>query len=82
MDKAPNSYARPFIPLLLSLIAGISLGVHLPGIQLAAVIISIAAATGVTVCSVRRTGNFLFVGSRIRPCVLEISTRPCARTRP
>jgi len=59
MDTAPSWYARPFIPVLLSLIGGILLGVHLPGMRLPALILSIASAAGVVACMVRRKSSRL-----------------------
>ena len=67
MDKAPNCCARPFLPLLISLIAGIGFGVHLPGMPLLAVIVSIASVTGITVCLYRRKA------SRLLPLILFLT---------
>ena len=64
MDTAPNCFARPFLPLLISLIAGIIFGVQLPAIPLPVLIVSIAAAVGIAVCLWRRKA------SRLLPLIL------------
>ena len=64
MDTAPNFFARPFLPVLISLVAGIIVGVHLPGMPLPAVIVSIASAVGIAVCVYRRKT------SRLLPLIL------------
>ena len=64
MDAAPSTYARPFIPVLLSLMGGIILAVHLPGMLLPAAILSAASAAAMVTCILRRSG------SRVLPYLL------------
>jgi competence protein ComEC len=69
MRKAPNRYARPFIPLLFSLMGGIVIGVHWPlsVLHTTAVFIVVACAACLVVCIPRRSPSrfiplILFVG--------------------
>ncbi len=62
MGTAPKWYARPFIPLLLSLMGGITIGVHRPvaAIHALAIIIVVASAVGVVACILQRKTSRLF----------------------
>ena len=62
MGTAPKWYARPFIPLLLSLMGGITIGVHrpVPAIHTLAIIGVVASAVGVVACILQRKTSRLF----------------------
>ena len=66
MNAAPNRFARPFIPLLLSLMGGIGIGVYRPAVfpapvlQALAIFVAVASAAAIIACIVRRKANRLF----------------------
>ena len=65
MSAAPNRFARPFIPLLLSLMGGIAIGVHRPAVlsvslmHALAIFIAVGSAAGILACILHRKANRL-----------------------
>ena len=73
MRAAPNRYARPFIPLLLSLIGGIAIGVHQPALGYAPVAAALALLVVVTSAAAALAYYLRCKSNRLSPLLLFLA---------